>query len=148
FRCFQRNDAAVDRDRRLAGVDDPDRPRRPDRGVDVAPFAPAWSRIAERPGRHDQLGRHLMRADHAHTALLEKTNRPGEDIVVAADDDREKVLEAPHRSQVEPDALEVRTRADAANEHKITSAARLQYLVETSKLAPIEKFVGKGGDRL
>ena len=76
-----------------------------------------------------------MGADDAVAALLEELHRAGQDVVVAADDDRQDVLEAAHRREIECDALEVGTGPDAADQHEVT-ATMLQDRIETAELTP------------
>src|SRR5581483_4893266 len=145
---LERHDAAVDGDGGLAGVDDADGAGGAERGLHVAALRPPRPRLPERTGGHDEIGGNLVRPDDAHAALLEKADGAGEHIVVAADDDRQDVLEAAHGGKVKADALEIRTRADAADENEVAALARAQDLVEAAELPPIEELVRNGGVRL
>src|SRR6202011_2876245 len=126
---LERDDTAVDRDRRLAGIDRADRARGAKGGFDVAALCPPRANSAKRAGGDHQVGRHLMRADDAHAALLKEADSPGKHVVVAADDDRQDVLEASHGREIEADALEIGARADVADKDKIAAAPRAQDLV-------------------
>ncbi len=146
IRRLDRQHAIVGNHDRLTDVERAGRAKQRQSALDVGAVDCARLAAAQRALRHQDFGRHLMRAEHAETLLLEHLGDARQQMVVAALERPDDPRQHPQGEEIEPQVPNVRTH-QAADHHDVAAAFRFGAAAGMAELAEPNPMVRKCAPR-